>query len=557
MARPVIGNPFDGQIGTVAPTASPVDTYTRGVVKRSPFEALANTLGNLEKKAVPALQREEARRAENEFQEGQRLYQENRIAIGEAVKQGIIEEGESPYIRKGYRISQMNTMATRYAAELENALAMDRLHTTGNPERINKYIKNFQAKFVEKNGMSTFSDAEMAEYFGTNAQKYEEQFRSSWQKKHITWQKEQAYAAKQAEVAQVIGTLLQEGMTEQEEDTALVNAANWLRLQGEEANINGQNNKRTNKAIVDGVILAATVSGDPEILDILMKTKIGTGYVGKSLDAMKSIYAAKSSIARTNEARSSATAKAHEAAQGDLRGQISAEVFGNIHSDGYNYDFVADRIQKLVATGDEKNVAEAMTLMNYNTKINKLAVEPANLTTEHVTEILGKIENAPTAQIASERLIAFAEANNQDAAFISKYMGEWSKYYEPKSDAVGLNFNTTATTEGRALAAIKDSILGDPDSVDFAKQEYHDTWTRTNILVRDRVRQAVKTYKAANNGEFPSDAEMEMLMYSVNQEIKIHFNQDDGATSKVKSLVNLTSDFGFDVSKFGTTGGTN
>jgi len=557
MARPVVGNPFDGQIGTVAPTASPVDTYTRGVVKRSPFDALANTLGNLEKKAVPALKREEVRRNEKDFKEGQRLYQENRIAIGEAVKQGIIEEGESPYIRKGYRISQMNTMATRYAAELENALAMDRLHTTSNPERINKYIKNFQAKFVEKNGMSTFSDAEMAEYFGTNAQKYEEQFRSSWQKKHITWQKEQAYAAKQAEVAQVIGTLLQEGMTEQEEDTALVNAANWLRLQGEEANINGQNNKRTNKAIVDGVILAATASGDPEILDILMKTKIGTGYVGKSLDAMKSIYAAKSSIARTNEARSSAAAKAHDAAQEELRGQISAEVFGNIHSDGYNYDFVADRIQRLVATGDEKNVAEAMTLMNYNTKINKLAVEPANLTTKHVTEILGKIENAPTAQIASERLIAFAEANNQDAAFISKYMGEWSKYYEPKSDAVGLNFNTTATTEGRALAAIKDSILGDPDSVDFAKQEYHDTWTRTNILVRDRVRQAVKTYKAANNGEFPSDAEMEMLMYSVNQEIKIHFNQDGGATSKVKSLVNLTSDFGFDVSKFGTTGGTN
>lgn len=557
MARPVIGNPFDGQIGTVAPTASPVDTYTRGVVKRSPFEALANTLGNLEKKAVPALQREEARRAENEFQEGQRLYQENRIAIGEAVKQGIIEEGESPYIRKGYRISQMNTMATRYAAELENALAMDNLHTTGNPERINKYIENFQAKFVEKSGMSTFSDAEMSEYFGTNAQKYEEQFRSSWKKKHISWQREQAYAAKQAEVAQVIGTLLQEGMTEQEEESALVNAANWLRIQGEEANVNGQNNRRTNKAIIDGVVFAATASGDPEILDILMKTKIGTGYVGKSLDAMKSIYAAKSSIARTNEARSSAAAKAHDAAQEELRGQISAEVFGNIHSDGYNYDFVADRIQRLVATGDEKNVAEAMTLMNYNTKINKLAAEPSNLTTDNVTEILGLIETAPSAQIASERLIAFAENNNQDAAFISKYMKEWSKYYEPKSDAVGLNFNTTATTEGRIMSDIKASILGDPDGKNYTKKSYQDTWARVNILTRNNVRKAVKTYQEANGGQFPTDGEMDLLMYSVWQELKIHFNEDGNATTQTQSLIDLTGDFGFDVSAFGTTGGTN
>ena len=70
MARPVVGNPFDGQIGTVAPIARPVDIYERGVVKKSPFEALANTLGNLERKAIPALQREEQRLADKEFKEG-------------------------------------------------------------------------------------------------------------------------------------------------------------------------------------------------------------------------------------------------------------------------------------------------------------------------------------------------------------------------------------------------------------------------------------------------------------------------------------------------------
>ena len=82
MARPVVGNPFENQIPTVSPTASPVETYVRPAVKKSPFEALANTLSNLERKAVPALQAEEKRRAEREFAEGQELYNKTRQSIG-------------------------------------------------------------------------------------------------------------------------------------------------------------------------------------------------------------------------------------------------------------------------------------------------------------------------------------------------------------------------------------------------------------------------------------------------------------------------------------------
>ena len=41
MARPVVGNPFDNQIPTVAPTATPVDTFVRGVEKRSTLEIIS------------------------------------------------------------------------------------------------------------------------------------------------------------------------------------------------------------------------------------------------------------------------------------------------------------------------------------------------------------------------------------------------------------------------------------------------------------------------------------------------------------------------------------
>ena len=114
MARRVVGNPFENQLPTVAATARPVDTYVRAVVEKSPLEGLAKLLSNLEKKAVPALQREEERRANAEYAEGVELYNKNRIEMGQAVKDGLIDEGASPYFRKGYRISHLSAMGARY-----------------------------------------------------------------------------------------------------------------------------------------------------------------------------------------------------------------------------------------------------------------------------------------------------------------------------------------------------------------------------------------------------------------------------------------------------------
>ena len=101
MARPVVGNPFEGQLPTVSATASPVDVYVRPSEKRSSLASLAKTLESFSSKATSALAGLEKQAAEREILEGQRLYAENRIAIGDAVKKGIIEEGASPYIRKG------------------------------------------------------------------------------------------------------------------------------------------------------------------------------------------------------------------------------------------------------------------------------------------------------------------------------------------------------------------------------------------------------------------------------------------------------------------------
>jgi hypothetical protein len=555
MARQVVGNPFENQIGTVSATATPVDIYQRGVVKRSPFATLADTLSNLEQKASPILERERQRAAEREYQEGIRLHQENRVAIGEAVKQGLIDEGESPYLRKGYRVSQMNTLSAQYATELENALATQKLYTNGNPAAIDNFTKSFQEEFIKKNGMSEFADHEMAEYFGSSAIKHEESFRAAWRSKNIAWQKEQNYKAKEAEVAQMVSTLLQDDLSEEDQDIATTKLVQWIQVQSENGRLDGQDNARVNSSIVNGVIFAATQLGDPEVLDVLMRTKVGTGFIGKSVDNLKTIAAARSTIARNNETLGKAADTRIDAAHEALRGKISAEIFNNVHGEGYNKDFVDARINQLIATGVEKNVDEAISLMDYVNKVNNLVnkqlleVSPTTLNTLSL-----QLERVASPSEARSIIVDFATQNGQDEAFVRRYMQDWNTYYNPKGEETfGLNFNTSSTEEGKLLAQLDQQIFGNEDSENYTKPEYVDTSMRVRRLAKYKIREAVKKWFSENEGqgEVPPPI-MEQIVYEVFQGIqKSYFDQDGTGTSKVPALVEATSKFGYDVGQFG------
>ena len=157
MARPVIGNPFENQIGTVSPTAQVVDTYERGVAKRSSLDSLANMLTSIKAKADPVLKAAEQRAAEREYAEGQALYEKTRKSIGDAVRDGIIEEGASPYLRKGYRVSNLNILSNKFATELDVALNAKQLYKNGNPAAAEAYARKFAEDFASKNNIDGFT----------------------------------------------------------------------------------------------------------------------------------------------------------------------------------------------------------------------------------------------------------------------------------------------------------------------------------------------------------------------------------------------------------------
>jgi hypothetical protein len=306
MARPVVGNPFENQIATVSPTAQVVDIFERGVVERNPLGSLAGNLSRLSQKADRTLGAIEKRLGEKEFAEGQALYAKTRKSIGDAVRAGIIDEAESPYLRKGYRISNLNVLASKYATELSTALDAKQLYKNGNPAAAEKFTKDFYDKFVTENELSNFGVTEIAEYLLPTTQKSNAAFISSWRSKHLAWQKSQNYVQLGQELGKYTSKIADSGpLTSEKLDSLSL----WFQSKIDTAELDGMNRAKVNKAIVDSLLITAEENNTPELLTILDKLKSGTGRIGQSVSVRKSVLASENRIASSLQSIDAAAAR--------------------------------------------------------------------------------------------------------------------------------------------------------------------------------------------------------------------------------------------------------
>ena len=459
--RVVVGNPFENQIGTVAPTASPVDTYVRPVVEKSPFETLATSLSNLERKAVPALARQEERMAKKEFAEGQRLYEENRIAIGEAVKKGIIAEGESPYVRKGYRVSQMNSMSARYADELERSLESKKLYRSGDPQKIEQFIKTFQADFVKNNGMDGFSDSELSTYFGQATGKVHEAFRSTWQKKHVAYTAAQAYKAFESEVATYTANLFSADQTPEEHNAALVQLKDFLEKRSASMATDGLDNGKVLDTILAGVDIAVEKTGSSDILDVFVGTKLGTDFAHKSLKVQGKMLDIQAKALKIQAAQTAAAEKQEEDRQELFRteaNRATLDVLQNPTEE--NAAAYQEQIRQLYELGDEKSVKQAIEMTQLMAKMNTDAAEAVASDPANVLDYKMQVSKATTLEEVYRITNNFIDSGRIEKGDITSTITGWQDRFDPaKLNQFGLNFFSSSTAEGDTLNNLRRLVL--------------------------------------------------------------------------------------------------
>ena len=415
MARPIVGNPFDNQIPTVAPTARPVDIYERGVIKKSPFEALANTLTNLERKATPIFKAEEQRLAEKEFAAGQQLYANTRKSIGDAVKAGVIDEGASPYLRKGYRVANLNVLSARYAAELNQALTARKLYTNGDAAAIESFTEQFYADFQDKNDFDSFAATEVAEYFLSTATKANEAFRESWRTKHLAYQKEQNYLAFQNEVGTYIKSSFLETDTAEARAVKMANLGRWVTERAKEAGVDGMDMSKVNQNIIDSVVLSAYEMNDEGILDVLDTVATGTGILGGTVAARQAKYDAAVNIANIKQKAEDDEIKAFEAEQ--------KQQIGNILQEGIQAAFAAragtegavntysDAIVELGKIGTPEAFAKQTALTKFFDSMTAAGEKERNVDDVNYAFVQSQIRKVDD---ASEALDLLTDAMNND-----------------------------------------------------------------------------------------------------------------------------------------------
>ena len=449
MARPVVGNPFDNQIPTVSPTAAPVETYVRPAVKKSPFEALANTLSNLERKATPALNREFERQANKEYAEGQELYNKTRKAIGEAVKDGIIEEGASPYLRKGYRVANLNVLSARYAEELNYALTSRKLYTNGSPAAIEKFTEKFYEDFQKKHQFDSFGATEVAEYFSTSAAKANEAFRSSWRTKHLAYQKEQQYLAFQNQVSAYAEALFLETDSPEAREVKIANLGNWASNKAREAGIDGMNMAKVNQTITDSIIMSAYEMQDPAILDVLDNVQTGTGTLGGTLATRKAVFDAKGNIAQIIAQQDKAAAAELKRQQDEAVAQGMQyglrDAFAARAGDPKAIENFSNTIRALEAVGTQEAITKAIALTNFYDAMTNTGLDERNVDTAKYAVVMNNIHAASEEEDVLELLTEALNDGEINESQSNTLWNQWDRKNGRNSSEGNLDFVDRST----------------------------------------------------------------------------------------------------------------
>ena len=406
--RIVVANPFANQISTVGPTARPVDIYKKAQVKTGGFESLSKALDVFNQKALPALGRIEERAAEKEFAQGQELFNKTRTSMGDAVKAGLVEEGASPYLRKGYRVARLNTLGARYADELATALTAQKLYKNGSPEAIEKFTTEFYEEFQEENEFGGFIDTEIAQYFSGTAAKANETFRASWLEKHTAWQKAENYRMMADEVSTMTSTTFTDSDTPEERVQKTASLVEWLNQKVKDAKIDGMDNAKVNEAIVDSLVLSAYENNDASILDVMNEVITGTGPLGYTKEARTAVIDASEKIAtiqeraakreqaetkRVNkEKMDAAVTQGFAAATFVYEGKTKTEVDGKQID---TQDLFESAVGQLYAIGTTEAIAQAEAMNRYYYAQVKAGEEDRNVDEKIYAEFLVDILDQP------------------------------------------------------------------------------------------------------------------------------------------------------------------
>lgn len=298
------------------PAAAPVDTYVQpAVAPRSKSEALSSALSQLDDAFSPVLSKGIRQQAKRDVAKGEELFQKNRTDFAEAVRSGTIPIGSSPFVRRGYRESQLHVLGATYNVELKRALEHSNLSEVDNPAEVEQFVQAFNEKFREENNLAGLPEKEVNKVFTPMVVQANDSFRNRQAAANIQLVEERRFRAFEQELHMAVT----QGRFSGPEGSASADARNlseWLNSRAQEMYEEGIDYKLIEKSILQAVGGAAAQNGSVGMAGLLNNIEVaGMGVLGQSAAGRKTISAARRAATSRENALNRASAKEVTAAE--------------------------------------------------------------------------------------------------------------------------------------------------------------------------------------------------------------------------------------------------
>ena len=285
---------------SLAPAANPVDTFVRPSLASSKGEQLAAAVASLDA-LQPALKREFKREADEDLAEGEQLFEEKRTDFAEAVRSGEIPAGASPYVRRGYRISQLRTLSASYAVELNRAMESSNIHEVDDPAQVEAFIRDFTDQFEETNGVEGMDAREVDRHYRPHTVQAQNAFRREQANRNIE--------------------LLEERRVRQFEQELLAGLRNgrgdisgWISHAAQEMYEEGIDHSEIERVIMGTVGTYAMTTGSVAMVNMLNRVEVaGMGPLGASARGQDMITRVRERVAVKAQSQAAAAERADRA----------------------------------------------------------------------------------------------------------------------------------------------------------------------------------------------------------------------------------------------------
>jgi len=308
---------------SLQPAANPVDSFFR--VRPDNAETgggnaltkLAAGLSEIEPKVAQVAQKAQQRQQKFDTTQGQIKASQTKAELGlkEAVKKGVISEGQSPAFRKAFRLQQLRERARQQSTQLRKEYAQDpKLSNSTDPNAINGFLEKRQQEFFEELKKEGFSDAEIAEAAIPQLNSANQQLRNS----HVQGAVQRIEEGARTGLRNETVAIADQAFGSDYEDVQDVARENGIPLSGNKAEDRnrvfaasmegkldglvkaGMSGRDANQIVAKTVAAYAQQTRNIDVLDALDKISTGNGSLGNTAVARQAADKARDRIISQN-----------------------------------------------------------------------------------------------------------------------------------------------------------------------------------------------------------------------------------------------------------------